>query len=196
MDYPRVRQISEFHCGAAVLEMMLRALGEDINQEEITTAAGAEHTIAEHGLRVDQLAVACSKLVPHLQFWYKYKSSLDDLRAVLAKGYGVGVEWQGLFYDSEEDEEEGGDYGHYSVITDIDEDRKVLTIADPYRDFANQDRIFSINFFLRRWWDTNEVFDPLLGKGRIVEDARLMFFVTFINESFPDFHGFKRHLTI
>lgn len=193
MNVPHIRQISESHCGAAVLEILLEILGEEFSQEEITAAADAEQSIEEHGLRIDQLALASSRLAPHLQFWYKYKSTLDDLRVVIDRGYGVGVEWQGLFYESEEDEKEDGDYGHYSIVSHIDENKKMIIIVDPYKEFVHQDRIFPIDFFLRRWWDTNEIYDPVSGRTRIVEDVRLMFFVTFDNEEFPDHHGFKRY---
>jgi hypothetical protein len=193
MNFPKVKQISESHCGAAVLEMLLKAMGEDFSQEEIASIAGVEDTIEEHGMRVDQIALACSRLAPHLQFWYKYRSNLDDLRMVLSKGYGIGVEWQGLFYDNEEEEEEDGDYGHYSIISHLDEDKQVLVIVDPYKDFSFQDRVFSVNFFLRRWWDTNEIRDQYTGQKRLVEDVRLMFFVTPMLEEFPEYHGFKRY---
>lgn len=193
MSFPHVQQISEAHCGAAVLEMLLAVLGEQVTQEEIAAAADVEDTIAEHGMRVDQIALASSRLAPHLQFWYKYKSTLDDLRVVLNKGYGVGVEWQGLFYDSEEEEKVDGDYGHYSIVSHIDEERKLVIIVDPYKDFSRQDRLFPIDFFLRRWWDTNEVRDPHTGRPHIVEDVRLMFFVTFMGDEFPEHHGFKRY---
>jgi len=192
MSFPHVQQISESHCGAAVLEMLLEVLGEETSQEQIAIAAGVEYRIEEHGMRVDQIARACSILAPHLQFWYKYSSSLDDLRVVLNKGYGVGVEWQGLFYDTEEEEKEDGDYGHYSIISHIDENKQCVIIVDPYKDFANQDRIFPIDFFLRRWWDTNEIEDEYTGKTSLVEDVRLMFFVSFSAEEFPEHHGFKR----
>lgn len=191
--FPHIRQISEAHCGAAVLQMLLQALGEETDQDEITAAADAEDLIEEHGLRVDQLALACSRIAPHLQFWYKYKATLDDLRMVLSRGYGIGVEWQGLFYDSEDEEEEDGDYGHYSIVSHIDENKQMVIIVDPYRDFVRQDRIFPIDFFLRRWWDTNEVYDPLSGRKRLIEDNRLMFFITFMAEDFPDHCGFKRY---
>ena len=192
MSFPHIQQISESHCAAAVLQMLLNVLGEDVTQQEITFAAEVEDTIEEHGMRVDQIALACTRIAPHLQFWYKYKSTLDDLRVVLNKGYGVGVEWQGLFYDSEEEEKEDGDYGHYSIVSHIDEDKQLVIIVDPYKDFVSQDRIFPIDFFLRRWWDTNEHTDPITGRKRLVEDVRLMFFVTFQGEEFPDHHGFKR----
>jgi len=193
MNFPHIQQISDSHCGAAVLEMLLQVLGEDVDQEQIARAAQVEHTIEEQGIRVDQIALACSRLAPHLQFWYKYKSTLDDLRIVLDRGYGVGVEWQGLFYDTEEEEKDDGDYGHYSVVSHIDEDKKLVIIVDPYKDFVNQDRIFPIDMFLRRWWDTNEIRNPVTQQTQLVEDVRLMFFVTFMGEEFPQHHGFKQY---
>ena len=146
MSFPHVQQISEAHCGAAVLEMLLAVLGEQVTQEEIATAADVEDTIAEHGMRVDQIALASSRLAPHLQFWYKYKSTLDVLRVVIKKGFGVGVVWQGLFYVSEEVENVDGYYGHYSIVSHIDEERKLVIIVDPYKDFLVRINCFPLIF--------------------------------------------------
>jgi hypothetical protein len=188
-------QISESHCGPAVIQMLLEAMGVYVEQEEIAEAGGAAQTIEEHGMRVDQLAIACSKVAPHMQFWYKYHSKLDDIRTILEAGYAVAVEWQGLFYETEEEErakEPDGDYGHYSVVIHFDEQKGELVIIDPYKDFINQNRIFSVNSFLRRWWDTNEIIDKDTGEKRIIEDVRMLFFVTPLAEEFPVHHGFKR----
>jgi hypothetical protein len=193
MQFHKIQQISEAHCGPAVLVMLLEAVGVQTTQEDIARAAGVEYSIDEHGMRLDQLAIACHKIAPDAQFWYKYDSSLDDIRYILQRGYGIGVEWQGLFYDTEEEEEEDGDYGHYSIISHIDEDRQVLILVDPYKDFVNQDRIFPIKSFLRRWWDTNEVKDPLSHRKRIAEDRRLLFFVTPKTEEFPPELRLSKH---
>ena len=104
MQIHQVIQISESHCGPAVIEMLLDAIGVKWTQAEITRAAGVEDTIEEDGTRIDQLARAVGQLAPQAQFWYKYYSSLSDIQYLLSRGYGVGVEWQGLFYDSEEEE--------------------------------------------------------------------------------------------
>lgn len=188
----RIQQITESHCGPAVLQMLLYYLGVETDQLQITRAAGVERTITHHGTTIDQLALATNIVAPQAQFWYKYHSTLDDIRYILSRGYGIGVEWQGLFYDTEEEEDEDGDYGHYSIISHIDEDRQSLIIVDPHKDFPQQSRIFPIPVFLRRWWDTNEVRDPVTGRKQILEDVRLLFFVTPMYEYFPEERGFKR----
>lgn len=191
----RVTQITLSHCGPAVLQMLLDAMGIEVSQEAVAIAGEAQGTIAQHGMRVDQLARACQKLAPGLQFWYKFEASLDDLRTILAAGYGVGVEWQGLFYKTEEEEmeEEGdeSDFGHYSIISHIDEERDAVIIVDPHEDFVNQERVFPINRFLRRWWDTNEVRDLITNQKRIIEDRRLLFFITPAGQTFPPEYSFK-----
>lgn len=196
MRFRQFIQISESHCGPAVLQMLLDAIGVTAHQDDITRAAGAEHTIEEHGTRVDQLALACSRVAPQTQFWYKYHASLDDLRYLLGRGYIVGVEWQGLFYDSEDEEEDDGEYGHYSVITHLDEDRQAFIIVDPYKDFSNQSRIFSVSMFLRRWWDTNDITDQYTGQKRVVKDTRLLFFVTPLGEYFPPERNFRPYASM
>src|SRR5215475_10929411 len=100
-----IEQISEYHCGPAVIQMLLENIGVNATQEEITEAAGATLTIATHGTRVDQLAKAVDELAPAAKLWYKEKGTPDNLEYVLTVcKFPVGVEWQGLFGDVDEDE--------------------------------------------------------------------------------------------
>jgi len=84
-----------------------------------------------------------------------------------------------------EDETEDGDYGHYSVVTMVNPAIQKLVIADPYKDFRSQDRIFTFDFFMSRWWDTNECPDPQTGKDHFVEDQQMMFVITPGDVTFP-----------
>lgn len=196
MQIHQITQISESHCGAAVLQMLLENMGVTTNQQTIVEAARAEQTVDEHGMRIDQIAVACNRIAPHLTFWYKYYSSVEDIKYLLRKEIAIGIEWQGLFYKSLEEEEEEGreetDYGHYSIISFYDEELQQLVIVDPYKDFANQNRVFDLDVFLERWWDTNEIIDHHTGKKEIVEDNRLLFFLTNSEEELPEEMGFKQ----
>lgn len=189
----RIQQITNSHCGPAVICMLLDAIGIQVDQETITKAANAEETIADDGVKIEQLALAINRVAPEAKLWYKYQSTLDDIRYILKRGYGVGVEWQGLFYDTEEEEEEDEvmDFGHYSIISDIDEEKQGFKIVNPHQDFAYHDRLFSIPIFLRRWWDTNEVLNPFTQKKMLVEDLRLLFFVTPADQIFPPEMGFE-----
>ena len=178
-----IQQITENHCGPAVLEMLLGNIGVDVSQQEITEAAGATHTIETHGTRVDQLARAVQQLVPIARLWYKEKASLDDLVFVLEEAkYPLGVEWQGLFEDMDDDDD---DYGHYSIVSHIDKARGELIIVDPYKDYVDQNRIIRISTFLERWWDFNEVKDPQTGEKTFRKDEQLFFVVAPLAVSFP-----------
>lgn len=182
MQLHKFPQITDVHCGPAVIQMLLDGVGLQFSQEEITRAAGAEFTIKEHGTRVDQLALATARLAPQMKFWYKYHATIEDVKTILRMGYGVGVEWQGLFYNSEEEEaedydSEDADRGHYSVISYLDEEQEQLIIVDPYREFVQQDRIIPVDMFLRRWWDTNEVTNPYTGQRQYIKDEQLLFFI-------------------
>jgi hypothetical protein len=84
----------------------------------------------------------------------------------------VGVQWQGLFTDDED--EINDDTGHYSIVTRVDEEKQELIIADPYKDFRNQDRIISRQTFLKRWWDENEVRNSLSRKKYTLHDDKLL----------------------
>lgn len=197
----RFTQISESHCGPASLQMMLANLGIEVSQEAIAEAAGAAQLIELNGTRVDQLAQAVRQLAPEACFWWKDHASLDDLVELVAKRhYPVGVEWQGVFEDPDEDgdeseagsETEEDDYGHYSVVTHVHARKRELIIADPYKDFISQARIFTFDEFEQRWYDFNEVPDPTGGPPRLVEDYHLLFVITPQNKTFPRELGLKR----
>jgi ABC-type bacteriocin/lantibiotic exporter with double-glycine peptidase domain len=179
----RIEQITENHCGPAVLQMLLENLGITAAQEEITEAAGATHTIETHGTRVDQLAKAVQQLAPIAKLWFKEKATVEDLEYVLdVCKYPVGVEWQGLFDDMDDDDE---DYGHYSIIANIDRAKDELIVVDPYKDFVDQNRIIRMSTFLNRWWDFNEVKDPDTGEKTFKKDEQLFFVVTPLSVTFP-----------
>jgi hypothetical protein len=178
-----IQQITENHCGPAVTQMLLENIGVNVTQEAITAAADAKLTIESHGTRVDQLAKAVHLLAPNARLWYKDKAVLQDLEYVLniAK-FPVGVEWQGLFDDMDDDEE---DYGHYSIVAHIDEAKDELIIVDPYKDFVDQNRIIRISIFLNRWWDFNDVKDPQTGEIISKKDQQLFFVIAPKQTTFP-----------
>ena len=123
-------------------------------------------------------------LAPQARLWYKEKAVLRDLKYVLEEAkYPAGVEWQGIFDDDPEELDD--DYGHYSVVAHIDEERDELIIMDPYKDFVEQSRIIKISVFLKRWWDYNQVMDPQSGEKTFKKDEDLFFVVTPLEVSFP-----------
>lgn len=209
-DYFQLRrfvQISESHCGPAVIQMLLSNLGVEISQEAVAEAGEAADLIELHGMRVDQLAKAVCQLVPSAQFWYKHHASLDDLISLIIEHLcPVGVEWQGFFEDEdeaeddedeeetedEEDDEDEDDFGHYSVVTHIDREKQEMIIVDPYKTFMERDHILSFDEFAPRWWDTNEITNPQTGRTRYVKDTRMMFIVTPKEALFPKTLGMKR----
>jgi ABC-type bacteriocin/lantibiotic exporter with double-glycine peptidase domain len=169
----RVQQITSSHCAPAVLQMLLSFWSLDIDQAQITQAAGAQDKIYDYGVIYPELALAVERLAPDLTFWYKKNASLNDL-VKLIKVYEVpvGVEWQGVFEEDEDD-----DNGHYGVVTDVDLRNNVILISDPYGKYAGKDRSFTIDFFQRRWWETSEVRNPQTGKTYILKDYQLLFTV-------------------
>jgi ABC-type bacteriocin/lantibiotic exporter with double-glycine peptidase domain len=179
----RIEQITENHCGPAVIQMLLENIGVSASQEEITEAAGATHTIETHGTRVDQLAKAVNTLAPIARLWYKEHASLADLETVLNEfKYPVGVEWQGLFADMDDDDD---DYGHYSIVAHIEKAKDELIVVDPYKDFVDQSRIVKLSLFQSRWWDFNEVKDLETGEKTFKKDEQLFFVVVPLSVAFP-----------
>jgi len=171
--------------------MLLENIGVNVSQEEITEAAGATHTIETHGTRVDQLAKAVQDLAPIAKLWYKDKATPEDLEYVLNEcKFPVGVEWQGLFSDMDDDDD---DYGHYSIIAHIDKVKDELIVVDPYKDFVDQSRIVKMSLFLDRWWDFNEVKDPQTGEKTFKKDEQLFFVVAPLSVSFPSELGMQSY---
>lgn len=198
-------QISESHCGPAVTQMLLSNVGIEVSQEAIAEAGGATSLIELQGMRVDQLALAVKRLAPAVMFYYKDHATLAELAHIINEyRYPVGVEWQGVFEDEDEpetdapaskhesqselpvdSESEDTDYGHYSLVVQAYRRKRQLIIADPYKDYFSQARIFSFAEFDRRWYDFNEVIDPHTGRAELVEDDHMMFVVVRKRVIFP-----------
>jgi hypothetical protein len=198
----RFMQISESHCGPAVIQMLLNRLGIDATQEEIAEAGGATKLIELNGMRVDQLALAVHRIAPRVFFYSKEHATIAELVHVVNDyHYPAGVEWQGVFEDGEDDdcddeeddesemledgESDDSDYGHYSLVIKADRRRHQLIITDPYKDYFSQARVFDYALFEERWYDYNEVPDPITGKTILVKDDHLFFVVVPRNVSFP-----------
>lgn len=191
-----IQQVTEHHCGPAVIEMLLAHLGQTVTQEQVTHAGGAAQSIVVFGMRVDQLMRAVNTLVPDVVFWYKNNASVADLMTLVRDhACPVGVEWQGLFQTdlSEPGEEESDeDPGHYSVVLDIDEQKGLVTIGDPYPDFSDKPRLFTVAEFSERWWDTNEIPDPASGQLIMQRDQHMLFIITPQGVTYPESLGMLR----
>jgi hypothetical protein len=209
----RFVQISESHCGPAVIQMLLSSLGIDVTQEAVAEAGGATNLIAMNGMRVDQLAMAVQRLAPRVLFFYKEHTSIDELARVVNHYHQpAGVEWQGVFEDETaqqpgvinpgeadqavllaDGESDDSDYGHYSLVVRADRRKRQFIIADPYKDYISQARIFSFDEFDRRWYDSNEVPGPISGQPVLVEDDHLIFVVVRRNAEFPRRMGMRAY---
>lgn len=185
MDQPqvRVRQISDSHCGVAALEILLRAKGVDLNQRQLAKLAGVEKLIYQRGVKAEDLVEAVDRLEMGLRLSFKREATLSDLELAVKAGHLVGVEWQGLFRDEDDDIAQKwarlGYSGHYSVVQAISLEKNVLVMTDPYRAFFQQDRVFSAKWFEGRWWDWNLV--DVGGVKRWVKHRKTMFIVEYKN---------------
>ncbi|HET7099157.1 MAG TPA: hypothetical protein VFI61_02925 [Patescibacteria group bacterium] len=172
----RVRQITNSHCGPAVLTSLYSNLGVKTSQKAIVGSLRVVNKIKKYGLNVGDMARG-AKIVGKgaFVFWKKAGGKVSDLDAVINKyKYPVGVEWQGVFYEDEDD-----DNGHYSIVTKIDKKTGFLRMSDPDHKFAGVDRKFKIKEFEKRWWDENII------KGRVIPDKRVMFVIVPKGESWP-----------
>jgi len=198
-DFPNLRrlaQLNSYYCGPAVIEVLASYLGGATTQEGVVKAAGlTPKTVKERGVTLEQMAKATGKIFPEYQFWYKKYATIRELAEIInTYKYPVGVEWQGVFDypDEEVYEDEDDDPGHISVVTHVSTRENVIMIADPDQHYAGKDRRFTILQFDRRWWDIDEVVDPVTKKHHQVDDYHVMFVIVPQGETFPEKMGMIR----
>jgi hypothetical protein len=196
----RTRQISIYACGPATLEMLFSFVGLKVSQTALIRSIRAGNKIKEYGIDVNDMAKAAGiKAKKKYSFWRKQNSKIGDLDKVVNKyHHPAGVEWQGVFYENEDE-----DSGHYGVITKVDKQSLplrgkksgYLRIADPYFNgyfhFHGTDRKFNIPEFKKKWWDVNEV-KVVGGRTRRIKDIRMMFAITLKGETWPKKLGMKK----
>lgn len=189
----RTSQKSVYSCGPATIEMLFSNVGLKVKQGSLVRSIRAQNKIKAYGVNVKDLAKA-SKIAAkgEFVFWHKNNSKISDLDRIINKyNYPVGVEWQGVFYENEDE-----DSGHYGVITRLDRKEGTLRIADPYFngffDFEGVDRKFKIKDFVKKWWDTNDVKIGNSTRTRNIKDVHMMFVITRRGENWPGKLGMKK----
>lgn len=191
----RTTQLNSFYCGPASIQMLLSFYQIEINQETIVSALGIENKIPTHGMTITEMGNFIRQFYPQLQFWFKFNATISDLsQLVNVNQIPVGIEWQGVFDypDDEISDDEDDDPGHISIITAVNTNDNYILIADPDRHYAGNDRQFSILQFIRRWWDINEIIDPITNKRQEVDDFHGLFIITPKADSYPENLGLSR----
>lgn len=189
----RVEEMGNYACGPATLQMLLSFVGVTTSQSTLIRSIRVQKKIKQYGLNVNEMAKA-AKIAGKggLSFWAKQHATALDIEKVLFRHrFPVGVEWQGEFYENEDE-----DKGHYSVITKIDRKKGYLRMSDPYFNsfyrYKNLDRKFPLAKFVKMWWDTNEIRIGKSVKTRTVKDTRILFVIVPKTESWPKKLGMKR----
>ncbi len=165
----RLRQITLSHCGPAVLSSLFSFVGVSVPQRKVTYSTRTSQRIHTYGLSTTELARAAKIFGQKgkFLFWIKKEATIQDLNKIVNKyKFPVGIEWQGVFYENED-----GDNGHYSIVTEINITKGYVKLADPFHRFAGVDRVFKLKDFTDRWWDTN-----MVGSTEVF-DRRVMFVV-------------------
>lgn len=212
VNFKRIRQETGSYCGPAVFEMLVSAHGLDLDQERMVEACNASETVMKEGIPLIGLAKGLNKLFPELIVWQKAYSSLADMEVLVAKGYPVGFDWQGIFTANEYGDEiwstkdkvgawwkreikgepvENGDQGHYCIAFELDLKKGFLRFADPYGHYAGKDRFVSTWEFEERWWD-DRIDQDKKGKKIYVLESRLMFLVAKKGDKFPESLGMEK----
>ncbi|HKB88538.1 MAG TPA: C39 family peptidase [Patescibacteria group bacterium] len=182
----RVLELSNYSCGPATLEMLLSFVGSKATQKELIKSIRVQKTIKLYGININDMGHAV-KIVSRgkLVFWRKHRANVSDIALTIDKfKYPVGVEWQGDFYENEDE-----DRGHYSVVTSVNKESGFLRIADPYFNsffkYKDLDRKYAINDFVKKWWDINEIKVAGSPKRRKIKDTRVMFVIVPKGENWP-----------
>ena len=189
----RVREISNYSCGPATLAMLLSFAKCKVSQTKIIKSIRAEKRIKLYGIDINDMIKATHVLSKgELVLWRKHKASINDIYLATEKfEYPVGVEWQGDFYENEDE-----DPGHYGVVTKVEKKSGYLRIADPYFnnffEYKDLDRKYKISDFIKKWWDINEVKVARTSKRRAIRDDRVIFVVTPKGEIWPKKLGMKK----
>ena len=100
----------------------------------------------------------------------------------------VVINWQGLFYDTVEEEDQfnpDGEHGHYSLVVDIDIENDSITTSDPFPEYNAKPRVFSLRWFLTRWWDVDHMHDPKVGVLKSFHTTHFLFIVAPKSATFP-----------
>lgn len=185
----RASQVNVSSCGPAVICTLFSNLGVEANQRKIVSSLRVKEKIKKYGLNVNEMAKAAKNIgKKEFTFWKKNNAKLSDLKQAINKYKSpVGVEWQGVFYEFEDE-----DNGHYSVVTRFDKKAGYLRIADPFKEFQGVDRRFNIKFFEKRWWDENDISVSGTSKKKRVHDNHVMFVITPKNATWPKKLGMKK----
>lgn len=189
LSLPPVTQLTDSHCGPAVIQALLGHVDILVSQDDVVDAARAKSRLKKHGTRPDQLARAVRRLAPDITFWVKQHTSKHDLETLLhEQRWPVVVNWQGLFYGTVEEEKlkhPYGNRGHYSIVLGINVEKDKIIIMDPYREFSTQPREFSLKWFEKRWHDEDCEKDPETGLEIKVKTKRMMFLLAPKDVTFP-----------
>ena len=194
-----ISQETDENCGPAVIQTLLAKYRRKMTQDEIIRVARVKTRLKEHGTRPDQLARAVKKIAPNLQFWYKDQATVEDLdRLIHVYHQPVVINWQGLFYDTVEEEDRfnpQGEHGHYSLVVDIDLAHDTITTSDPYPEYNAQPRVFSLRWFCTRWWDVDHSDHLKNGKPDSFHTKHFLFIVARKSETFPASLGMQQFNT-
>jgi hypothetical protein len=175
----RFAQITDSHCGPAVVQMLLYHHGLAFSQDEIVAAARAKTRIIKRGTRPDHLARAVRVLAPNLRVYFKDNATSLDLDSLInVHKVSVAVNWQGLFYDTLEEEKKFSpfdDHGHYSIAVGLDLNKDEIITAEPYYEYTGKPRRFKYSWFRTRWYDTDSETDTKTGLKTTFKSKRLLF---------------------
>lgn len=141
LDFPELRQISEFDCGANALQSVLAYYGIEINEEEIlkeaktsqkgTSVQNIESVAKKHGLKFDSRKMTIADVKKYID------EKAPVILLVQAWSENKKTDWQKDWKD-----------GHYVVA--IGYDKTKIYFEDPY---AFERTFLTFDELILRWHD-------------------------------------------
>ena len=84
----RVKEISNYSCGPATLEMLLSFVGFKVPQKQLIRSLRAQNTIKLYGINIKEMARAVNAAGKgKLAFWRKHGASVNDIALAIGKWY-------------------------------------------------------------------------------------------------------------
>lgn len=123
-NFPELRQIYGYDCGASATQSMLIYYGLDVREDKIMRLL---KTSRRYGTRPENIVKVLSKF--GLEASLSTQMSIEELKAYIKKGRPVIMDIQAWSYDEKKDYSDDWDDGHYVIAIGYDE--KKFYFEDP-----------------------------------------------------------------
>lgn len=160
-EFPELKQICEYDCGACALESVFMYYGGDIFEKQIMKVAG---TIPKSGTSIKGMLRA----IKHFGFEGKLEElNIDELKKYIDKKTPVILRLQAWSQHENTDWVKDWKNGHYVVAIGYDD--KKIYFEDPW---CSERTYLEYNELLERWHDIDVDSEKYIGCGIVIVGKR------------------------